>query len=322
MTGCMYIGIDLGGTNIKAALITDEGNIVAKKKIPTMSDLGNEEVAKRISHLIIDLTELKEDGLKQIIGVGIGVPGQPNREEGKVILAPNLSWHNVPLTEMLKIPSLPVFLENDANLAALGEAWTGAGRDSQNLVMITIGTGIGAGIIINGDLYLGACGSAGELGHSIVDPNGPPCSCGRYGCLETFCSATAMVKNAKELLEKGKQSSLAENENLEARDIVEAARHGDSLALKVLETTANYLGIGLGNIINILNPDTIIIGGGVSEAGEILFNPLRDTALKCSLEVPGCAVNIVPARLGNDAGVIGAARLVKNKTDKNNVKPA
>lgn len=311
----LYIGIDLGGTNIKGALITREGKIICKKKIPTQALAGAQAVAEKIAYLISELAQ-QEGHDKGIRGVGIGVPGQPDRENGTVIFAPNMSWHHVPLVQMLNLKDVPVFLENDANLAALGEQWVGAGWGSQNMVMITIGTGIGAGIILGGQLFTGANGCAGELGHCIIDPRGPACSCGRRGCLETFCSANAMVKSALSKIGEGAVTKLADIKNIEARDIIEAAREQDQVALEVMEATAAYLGMGLGNVVNLLNPDTIVIGGGVSAAGDILFSPLRDHAVRCSLAEPCSSVKIVPALLGNDAGTIGAAKLVMDKLEK------
>jgi len=211
---------------------------------------------------------------------------------------------------------LPAFLENDANVAALGEQWRGAGQGSANMVMVTIGTGIGGGIVLDGRLYTGANGAAGELGHAVIEPGGPQCSCGRRGCLETLTSATAMVRMAREAMDRGVKTELSKEENLEARDIIMAARAGDRLALEIVEKAAYYLGIGLGNIINILNPDTIVIGGGVSRAGELLFEPLCRAARENCLESAGSIVRIVPAQLGNDAGFVGAAKLVLQESNE------
>lgn len=335
------IGIDLGGTNIKGALVDFEGRIMMKKKTATLANAGPEAVAGRMGKLIRELEAVAVSSGQKVAGIGIGVPGQPDRGRGEVVFAPNLYWRHVPLVKYLRkelqsgaalhengglqrdafhesgeshgnaIP--PVILENDANVAALGEQWKGAGRGSVNMVMVTVGTGIGGGLVLNGRLYSGANGSAGEIGHTVIDPDGPQCSCGRKGCLETLTSATAMVRMAREAIDSGRATELSKPENLEAKDIFMAARAGDSAALEVVNRAVYYLGIGLGNVINILNPDTIVIGGGVSHAGEILFEPLCRHAREFSLEAPAAAVRIIPAELGNDAGVIGAAKLVMDE---------
>ena len=315
MSERLIIGVDLGGTNIKGALLDAQGNIIAKEQTATQANAGPETVAGRMSEMIASLEGLAVSKGTDLLGIGIGVPGQPDSHLGTVVYAPSLRWRNIPLVEYLRrATALPIFLENDANLAALGEQWRGAGRGSVNMVMITIGTGIGGGLILNGRLYSGITGTAGEIGHTIIDPNGPICSCGRRGCLETMTSATAMVRMAKEAIDLGEATELSRPENLDARDIIMAAQAGDKIADQIVKTSAYYLGLGLGNVINVFNPDAIVIGGGVSRAGEILFAPLRAYTRACSLESAAEAVKLVPAELGNDAGSIGAAALVLQKT--------
>lgn len=311
----LIIGVDLGGTNIKGALLDKQGSIIIKDQKSTQANAGPEAVARRMSEMISSLEGIAASKGAQVLGIGIGVPGQPNSRLGTVVFAPNLRWRNVPLVKYLHgATGLPIFLENDANMAALGEQWLGAGRGALNMVMITIGTGIGGGLIINGRLYSGGSGTAGEIGHTVIDPNGPLCSCGRRGCLETMTSATAMIRMAREAIDSGEVSVLSKAENLEARDIIRAAQAGDKVADRIINNAAYYLGLGLGNVINLLNPDTIVVGGGVSRAGEILFAPLRANTALHSLESAGQAVKIVPAELGNDAGCIGAAALVRQET--------
>lgn len=309
----LVIGVDLGGTSIKGALVNSQGTIISKEETPTLADAGPEAVADRIAGVI---TKLENHALslgRSVAGVGIGIPGQPDQKKGEVVFAPNLDWRHVPLIDYLRRKtSLPIILENDANAAALGELWCGAGRGAENMVMITIGTGIGAGLIINGSLFHGPNYTAGELGHTVILPEGPLCKCGRKGCLETLTSAPAMVRMAKEAITGGKQTVLAEKKNIDTRDIVDAARAGDEVALEVINVAANYLGMGIGNAINLFNPDKVVIGGGVSKAGDILFCRLITSAMQRALETPADAVAIVPAELGNDAGVIGAAGLVVN----------
>lgn len=307
----LAIGIDLGGTNIKGALVDTQGSIHSKKEVPTPVSLGPEAVARSIAELIRDFEIQARLNGADLLGAGIGIPGLPDKDKGSVIFAPNLGWKNFNLVKVLKTTfNLPILLENDANTAALGEQWLGAGRGSANMIMITIGTGIGGGLIINGSLYTGANGSAGEIGHTVINPEGPLCNCGRRGCLETLTSAKAMVRMAKEALAEGKPTSLAGLPSLEAVDVVQHAKNGDEVALKIVNLTAHYLGIGIANLINVFNPDTVVIGGGVSKAGPILFDPLNSSVLKWSMEAPVGVVKIVPAKLGNDAGSLGAGSLV------------
>lgn len=298
------IGIDLGGTNIKGALLDFQGKIIEKYEIATLANGGPEVVANRIVQVV---KILMKDRKGNIAGMGIGVPGQPDLSSGSVVFAPNLRWRNVPLIPMLKLSlDFPMFLENDGNAAALGEKWCGAGRDAVNMVAITIGTGIGCGIIINGRLYRGSIGCAGEIAHTVVLPDGPRCNCGKRGCLETLTAAPALVRQAQEAIDGGRTTSLAAVENLAAKDIFTAAADGDAVAREIIEEMTHYLGLGLANLINLLNPDMIAIGGGVSRAGELIMKPLREKSRAFALEAAAKVVEIVSAELGNDAGSIGA----------------
>lgn len=307
------IGIDLGGTNIKGALLDFQGKIIEKYEIATLANGGPEIVAGRIVQVA---KILMSDLDVEIAGMGVGVPGQPDQANGSVIFAPNLRWRNVPLIPMLKLSlDFPMFLENDGNAAALGEKWCGAGQAAVNMAAITIGTGIGCGIIINGRLYRGSTGSAGEISHTVVLPDGPQCNCGKRGCLETLTAAPALVRQARIAIDQGRATDLAAVENLGAKDIFTAAANNDAVALEIIQEMTHYLGLGLANLINTLNPDLIVIGGGVSRAGELLFKPLREKALAFSLEAAARAVKIVPAQLGNDAGSIGAGAVVLQELD-------
>lgn len=306
----LAIGLDLGGTNIKGILLDSDGNIYTNTDIPTEAGDGPESVARRMAGMISVLEQAAKKAGRKATGVGIGIPGLPDQGTGDVVFAPNLGWKNVPLLKLLTTTvTLPVILENDANTAALGEQWLGAGRGSANMIMITIGTGIGGGLILNGKLYTGANGSAGEIGHTVINPQGPPCSCGRRGCLETYTSATAMIRMAREAIEQGKKTCLTSKDKIEARDIVTAALQGDETSAGIVDFAAQYLGIGIANMINILNPDKVVVGGGVAGAGDILFEPLISSVRQWSLEANVDAVKIVPAQLGNNAGCIGAASL-------------
>ncbi|ADG83555.1 ROK family protein [Thermincola potens] len=302
------IGIDLGGTFIKGALFNRRGKMLAKKEIPTLAAEGAEAVATRMAGLARDLQKQAGVSMDMVIGMGIGSPGQIDGRTGCVIRSGNLGWHNVYILEMVKkhIP-LPLFLENDATAAALGEKWCGAGQQAENMIMMTIGTGIGGGIIINGRLYRGASSGAGEIGHMVIQPGGPLCSCGNKGCLEALAAAPAIIKRAKAALAGGTASVLAETVDFTVRNVFDAVAKGDPVATRVVDETAYYLGIGVGSLINIFNPELVIIGGGVSKAGDLLFIPLCKYAEQNALPALWPSVRIVPAALGNDAGSVGAA---------------
>lgn len=307
----LAIGIDLGGTNIKGALVDDQGHLLSKTEVPTLAREGPEAVIKRIAGLILELAYNHDE---PISGIGIGVPGQPDTVTGAVLYAPNLKWERVPVGPMLNREfNYPVYLDNDANTAALAEYRFGAGVGARNLAAVTIGTGIGAGLILEGRLFRGSNWSAGELGHTVVLPGGPLCSCGKNGCLETLTAAPALVRMIQEKINCGEQTSLTGYTSFEARDIFVEALRGDRAAAEIINKMIYYLGIGLGNLVNLLNLDCIIIGGGVARAGEVLFKPLREEILKTALPVPAEIVKVIPASLGNDAGSVGAAALVFEK---------
>lgn len=301
------LGIDLGGTNIKGAILSLEGEVIIKNEIPTLAKGGPEAVADRIVYMARQLQG--EAGLpkRKLIGAGLGVPGQIDCAEGCVLCSGNLDWQEVRLVAMVaKNLEMPVFIENDATAAALGEKWRGAGKDARNCVMLTIGTGIGGGIVLGDSVYRGVSGYAAEIGHMVILADGPECSCGNKGCLEALASAKAMLKKAREAISNGERSLLANYQDFGVKEIFCAAANGDALSLRIIDSAAYYLGIGIGNLINIFNPEVIIVGGGVSGAGEALFSPLRKYAMQNSLIAPRSVVQIVSAQLGNDAGFIGA----------------
>lgn len=316
------IGIDLGGTSTKFAIIKESGDIIDKWSIKTdTSDDGSHVVPNIIESILTKMDELAMS-TDEFIGIGMGSPGSVNRAEGTVVGAYNLNWRTVqPVKKTIeKALGIPFYLDNDANVAALGEQWKGAGANEPNVVFITLGTGVGGGIIVNNQLVQGSSDTAGEIGHMTVGDNRfeYQCTCGKTGCLETLASATGIARIAKEMLKKSKvQSSLEtifkENKKLEAVDVFNEAKNGDELALEVVNIICDYLAFAIGNISNLLNPSTIVIGGGVSKAGDILkqtveshlsdylFPPLRN---KTTVRI---------AQLENDAGVIGASSLVLNE---------
>ncbi|TCN22873.1 ROK family glucokinase [Mesobacillus foraminis] len=315
------VGVDLGGTTTKIAFISFYGEILNKWEIPT--DKSNEgkniptDIAKAIDHKLDELAHSKNE----IHGIGIGAPGPVDLTSGIIYEAVNLGWKDqYPLKDLLEVEtSLPVVVDNDANVAALGEMWKGAGNGAKDLVCVTLGTGVGGGVIANGDIVHGKRGAAGEIGHiTSIAVGGAPCNCGKSGCLETIASATGIVRLAHEALQKGQQEGklgeiFREYGQVSAKDVFDAARNGEKSALEVIENVASHLGVALANIANTLNPEKIVLGGGVSRAGDILLGPVKENFLKHSFPSVAKSTEIAIATLGNDAGVIGAAWLVKNK---------
>jgi glucokinase len=314
-------GIDIGGTAIKAALLNLDGDILLKESLPTPVEQGEDGVLTRIAEMVEEL--LARQGLTKasLAGIGVGVPGPVEEETGMVYQAVNLGWTQTPLKEKLeRLSGVPVYVDNDANNAALGEMWRGAGQGAKDLVMVTLGTGVGGGVIINGKVVHGVRGVGGEIGHITMEPQGgPPCNCGKTGCLETYASATAIIREGILAAQEGESTALAnilrQNGTLTAKDVFDAAKAGDPGARKVVEKAAHYLGLGLSHIANLLNPSKIVIGGGVSAAGEFLLERVRQSFLRYSFSHAGTSCEIVPAILGNDAGVIGAGWLVRSQLD-------
>ena len=313
-------GIDLGGTTTKIAFITNSGDIVHKWEIPT--DNSNEgqnitsNIAKAIDEKLSQIGETKE----KLMGIGMGAPGPVDYETGIILNVVNLGWKdNYPLKDSLEeATSLPAAVENDANCAALGEMWSGAGNGAKDLVCVTLGTGVGGGVIANGNIIQGINGAAGEIGHITVIPSGgAPCNCGKTGCLETVASATGIVRLAEEAVKNSSSSSkLGELPRITAKDVFDAARDNDQLAQKVLNEVSFHLGLALANIGNTLNPDKIVLGGGVSKAGDILLDSVKENFEKFAFPAVRNSTEIDIATLGNDAGVLGAAWLIKNKLNQ------
>ena len=308
------LAIDLGGTKIFAAIISSKGQVMARERCLTLADKGPEVVINRIFSAIDHLLSQKNINLSQLSGISIAAAGAIDSEKGLITSSPHLpGWHDVPLRDIVKEKyKVNTFLINEANAAALGEYYFGVGQGVNNLVLLTVGTGIGGGIIINGRLYSGASGSAGEIGHTTIDVNGPRCSCGNIGCLEALISGTAIAREAIRRIRQGERSSLTEIvggkiENITAEEVLTATRAGDSLASEVILKAATYLGVGLANVVNIFNPEMIIIGGGMAKMGDLLLNPARQVVRERAFQLSAQAVQIVPAQLGDDAGVLGAA---------------
>jgi glucokinase len=306
--------VDLGGTKIITAVISRKGEIITRYYQPTLASEGPQLVIERILSGIDHLLSQSNLSLSQLSAISIAAAGIIDLKKGIITEAPNLpGWRNIPLKSIVEEKyKVTTFLINDADAAALGEHRFGAGRGLDNLILLTLGTGVGGGIIINGKLYLGSSGSAAEIGHMIVEVNGTRCRCGNTGCLETLASGTAMAKEAMSRISQGAKSSLSEMvegklEDITAEKVYLAAKGGDSLALEVIARAAYYLGIASVNLVNIFNPEMIIIGGSVAEMGDLLLEPVRQMIKERAFPLLAQSVRIVPARLGNDAGIFGAA---------------
>lgn len=312
-----YIGIDLGGTNIAAGIVSDDLKMIAKGSVPTGKERHYTEIIRDMAELskklIIDAGLTTDD----IEYIGIGSPGICDRENGVLLYANNIKFNDVPMAkEMQKYISLPIFLENDANCAALGESVAGAAKDVSDSITITLGTGIGGGIVINKRIFSGFNGMAGEIGHALLVFDGELCTCGRKGCWEAYASATALIKQTRIAAEENPESEINKlvNGNLDlidAKTAFDAMRLGDETGIRVVDKYIRYLAEGIANMMVILQPEKIVIGGGISKEGETLLKPLRKV-VKENLyykkdNIP--QAQIVKAELGNDAGIIGAAML-------------
>ena len=312
--GLPVLAIDLGGTKILSAIISSSGKVITTDRRLSLADKGPESVLNRIFTSVDSLLSQNNIGLSQLHSISIAAAGIIDSNQGVITLSPNLpGWQDIPLRDIIKEKyKVDTFLLNDASAAALGEHQFGAGKGVNSLIYLTVSTGIGGGLIIDGKLYLGACGSAGEIGHMTIDVNGPKCSCGNTGCLEALASGTAMAREAIRRIKQGENSSLTvivggKIEDITAEKISIAAQGGDSLALEVISEAVTYLGVGLANLVNIFNPEMIIIGGGVAKMGDLLFEPAGQAVRERAFQLPAQAVRIVPARLGDNVGVLGAA---------------
>lgn len=308
-----YLGIDLGGTNLKGAVVTESGEIIKEVSFPTHAERGADSVADAIGELICALAAEKEIG-----GVGIGCPGTVDNASGEVVYACNLNWVHYPLREKLKERTgFAVELVNDANAAALGEAFTGAARGAHSAVILTLGTGVGGGAVIDGKLLTGYTGAASELGHMVIAEGGEQCSCGRRGCFESYASAAALVRMTKEAMAQHPESRMHElaalSGGVDGRVAFEAQKMGDAAGDAVVKKYIHFLALGVANIVNIFFPEVVALSGGVAEQGEYLLAPLREEVSKMEY---GAAYTqkhpkMISCQLGYCAGVIGAALFAK-----------
>ena len=305
-------GIDVGGTTVKMGLFTTEGELLDKWEIPTRKEDGGayilNDVAASVEAKLAEKNIAKED----VAGAGIGVPG-PTLDTGYVSICVNLGWKDKnPANELSELLSIPVKAGNDANVAALGEMWKGGGEGYFDVVLLTLGTGVGGGIIINGEIAPSHRGVGGELGHITVNPDEEAtCNCGNHGCLEQYASATGVVRIAKKLLAASKEeSSLRTLETVTAKDVFDAAKAGDHLAVEAVEVLGKYLGLVVANVALTVDPDVCVIGGGVSKAGQVLIDVITKYYHKFAKIIGDNKAKVVLAKLGNDAGIYGAARMV------------
>lgn len=299
------IGVDLGGTNIRAAMVDEDGAVRARSSSPTPNRGSVYELTNAVRELI---SNIDKSGEPAAIGLALAAVTDPFRN--RISESPNLpqlDGYDLPF-ELGRKTGLPVYLENDATAAAVGEHWLGAGQGFENMICVTMGTGVGGGLILNGRAYYGAEGSAGEIGHICMDENGPPCGCGSNGCLEQYSSGTAIVRIAKEAIERFPASPLHSRFEFTAEDVYSAALDGDKASVQAFEETGRRLGTALAAVVNVLNPDGIVIAGGIANSWDLFIDSTKLELQKRAFQQPAERVKIVRGTLGDDAGVLGAAK--------------
>lgn len=314
------IGVDLGGTNIRAGIVDKDGRVLKKIEGSTSVQNGRDVV---IDRLVDSIKELKDEAKRNSIVVsviGLGASGIISAKKGVIVLSPNLpNWIDVPLRDIvMKRTGIPVVLENDANAYAFGEKWRGAGKDFQDFFLITLGTGVGGGIILGGEIFHGADGMAGEIGHMTVNPEGPSCGCGNNGCLEVYASAKGIIERTIKSIEAGGETRLKEITEgnfykITSEMVYQAAKEGDSLARDVIREMGRYLGIGMATLINLFNPEAIIIGGGVKDAWDLFIEPAKREIERRAFSIPSERVRIIQSTL-DDGGILGAAGVAFKKS--------
>lgn len=313
-----YVGIDLGGTNIAVGLVNEEGKIIHKDSVPTLRERSYQEIIKDMAMLVLKVINDAGISIDQVENIGVGSPGTPNCKDGVLVYNNNLNFRNVPVrSEIQKYINLPVYLDNDANCAALAESVAGAAKGAQSSVTITLGTGIGGGVVIDKKTYSGFNYAGAELGHTVIMVNGEHCTCGRKGCWEAYASATALIRQTKKAAQENQDSlinKLIEGDlaRIDAKTAFDAAKQGDKTGELVVKQYIKYISEGLINMINIFMPEVLVIGGGVCKEGEYLLKPLREL-IKLGVyskdDIP--QTQLKTAEMGNDAGIVGAAMLGK-----------
>ncbi|MFC1899165.1 ROK family protein [Chloroflexota bacterium] len=317
------LAMDIGGTKISTAIISGEDRIIAREYDLTLSGEGPEAVINRtiaVMDLLLDKSETKPN---QLCGISIAIAGAIDTVRGMVTKSPHLpGWHNVPLRDIVREEfRTNTIIVNDANAAALAEHRFGAGRGIKNLILLTLGTGIGGGIIINDKLYYGANGIAGEIGHMTIDFNGPKCNCGNNGCLEMFVSGEAIAREAVKRISRGEKSALlGKTSGITGEAVSAAAESGDALALAIVSEAGEALGVGILNLVNIFNPEMVIISGGMSKMGDLLLNPVRQIVTERAFPLAARTVKITLAQYVEDAGLIGAAAFIREEKETGRIK--
>jgi len=311
-----YVGADIGGTNIRAGVVDETGHILGEARRPALSESGMRAAVERCIEAIEEALDNAGFTAKDVRAIGLGVAGALRSNEGICLFSPNFAdSRGVPILPPIKAAlGLPSFMLNDVAVQTLGEHTFGAGRGCSNMVMITLGTGIGGGAIIDGDLRIGPTEGFAEVGHMTIEPDGPFCNCGNRGCWEAMAARDAIVRRAIAKMQQGRRTAIAETVEYRLGSITPAliarcAEQGDAVAVEVLAETGYYLGIGIANLIQLYNPEALVIGGGIAQAGRLLFEPILRTVRARALMVPAATCRILPSHLGDDAGIIGAAVL-------------
>lgn len=314
----LYIGIDVGGTTAKAGVVDEAGQILYKSSCKTGIERDFEDIAADMAELCRHIVRESGHEMAEVAAVGVGIPGEQSPKTGLVAFCNNLGWVDVPLMQRLRDAlGLPVYVDNDANVAALAESAFGASKDVSSSILITLGTGVGGGIVRDQRIHTGAHGVGGEIGHMVVVVDGEPCNCGHRGCWEKYASATAIIRMGRALMEEKPDCALARQmggdaANLNAKAVLDLAKAGDADCAGIFETYVKYLCVGLANLINIYDPDMLVLGGGVAHAGDFLLDAVR-AALGDYVYCPALSwARVELARMGNDAGIIGAAMLGRN----------
>ena len=310
------IGVDVGRSRIKAIIMDLSGKLIVKESIKTGRTVPSQQLIERLIYLIHQVVQESNISVSQFLGLGIGMPGLLDTENGTVLFSPDFHWENVELVKPIE-DHFPFYtiLENSNRAMAMGEHWFGAGVESSYFICLNLGHGIGSAIVQNGEFYRGSCGSSGEIGHITLEKDGPLCSCGNRGCLEALASANAMAGQARELVRQGKGQRILElaqgnEENIDAKEIFDTAKEGDAAAALIVDKAIEYIGIGLANYINLLDPDMLILAGGVTGAGDYLITRLKRVIKARQMKFAGRKVKIRISKLGNDAAAIGAASII------------
>lgn len=305
------VGVDLGGTKICAAVVNFTGQVICGITLPTEVKKGENFILNRMIKIVENVIEKCKVDKREIVGLGIGSPGPLDIEKGEIVCTPNLPFKNFnivkPIEENFKIP---VYLDNDANAAALGEYMFGAGKGSKSMIFITVSTGIGGGAILNGRIYRGNTNNALEVGHMTLEKEGPLCNCGNYGCAEVLASGTAIAREGKRAVEIGEHTSLSKYNSITSKEVFKEAELGDEVSENILNRALNYLGICVSNVVTCFDPEIVVIGGGVSKGGNIVLNKVKQVVQKRCFQYISENTKILPALLGENSGVIGAAALV------------